>query len=171
MMINKTKYICNTFLKGVKKHEYRCFENTTNNCYISVKKIIEIEKPFISNQNRCLIDNNYYIVEVIPLDENYCIRLFIDDKKNIILYYFDITKKNGFNKKMNSPYYEDLYLDVVLKDNCITVLDEDELEMAFNQKHINKDEYILAITKKDELIKSLKANTNKYMKIDFIKYL
>ena len=171
MMINRKKYICKTYLRDVNKYQYNFFEDKDNNCYISIKKILEIEKPFYTEQSGCLIDNNYYIVEIIPIDENYCIRIFIDNKKHIILYYFDITNKNGLDKEINSPYYEDLYLDVVLKDGNIRILDEDELENALEEKKINKDEYDLAINKKDELIESLKSNTNKFMKIDFIKYL
>lgn len=171
MMINRKKYIYKTYLRDVNKYQYNFFEDKDNNCYISIKKILEIKKPFCTAQGGCLIDNNYYIVEVVPLDENYCIRLFIDNKKHIVLYYFDITKKNGFDKEKNSPYYDDLYLDVVLKDGTIRVLDEDELEIALEERNINKDEYDLAINKKNELIKSLKNNTNKFMKFNFIKYL
>lgn len=87
------------------------------------------------------------------------------------MYYFDITRQNGFDKQVKSPYYDDLYLDVVLKDKNIRVLDEDELEIALEEKNINKEEYELAIKTKNELIKSLKNDTNKFMKIDFIKYL
>lgn len=97
--------------------------------------------------------------------------MFINNEKHIILYYFDITKKNGFDKEINTPYYEDLYLDVILKNNNIIVLDEDELETALKEKNINKDEYELAINKKNQLIKSLKSNTNKFMKLDLIQYL
>lgn len=170
-MINKKKYIYKTYLRDVNKYEYNIFEDKEKNCYISIKKILEIKEPYYTKQGVCLIDNNYYIIEVVPLEENYCIRIFINNKKQIILYYFDITKENGFDKEINSPYYNDLYLDVVLEDGSMRVLDEDELEMALKEKHINKEEYKLAINKKNELIKSLKTNTNKFMEIDFIKYL
>ncbi len=171
MMINRRKYINKTYLRDVNKYQYNFFEDEENNCYISIKKILEIKKPFYTEQSGCLIDNNYFIVEVVPLDKNYCIRLFVDNKKQILLYYFDITNKNGFDKEANSPYYDDLYLDVILKDSEIRVLDEDELETALKEKNINKAEYDLAINKKNELIESLKSNTNKFMKFNFIKYL
>ena len=170
-MINRTKYIYKTYLRDVNKYEYNIFEDKEKKCYISIKKILEIKEPYYTKHDVCLIDNNYYIIEVVPLEENYCIRIFIDKKRQIILYYFDITKENGFNKEINSPYYNDLYLDVVLEDGSIRVLDEDELEMALKEKNINKEEYELAINKKNELIESLETNTNKFMKIDFIKYL
>lgn len=98
-------------------------------------------------------------------------RAFLNNKKEIILYYFDITLNNGLDDITNSLYYDDLYLDVVKKGEDISILDEDELIEALKNGKIDKKEYELAIIKKDELIYSLKNNTNKYMKIDFLKYL
>ena len=107
----------------------------------------------------------------MPLYENYCIRIFLNDKKEIILYYFDITLSNGFDNLNNSLYYDDLYLDVVKQSDNITILDEDELDDALENKFINKEEYELAINKKNELIDSLIKNYNKFMKINILKYL
>ena len=44
--------------------------------------------PFFTRKGLCLINQNYYIVEIVPLHENYCIRVFVNDKKrdNIILF-------------------------------------------------------------------------------------
>ena len=127
--------------------------------------------PFFTRKGLCLINQNYYIVEIVPLHENYCIRVFVNDKKEIILYYFDITLQNGFDSLNDSLYYDDLYLDVVKQDENIDVLDEDELIEALENGKINKNEYELAITKKNELIDSLINDNNKYIKIDFFKYL
>ena len=171
-MINKRKYIKNTYLQGISEYDYHFFEYTKNRCYISVKKILKLDaEPFFIENDICLIDKNYYIVEIVPLLENYCIRIFLNDKKEIILYYFDITLTNGYDNFEKSLYYDDLYLDVVKKGETLKVLDEDELIEALKDGKINKDEYTLAIEKKDELIDSLKNNTNEYMKIDFLKYL
>ena len=113
----------------------------------------------------------YSIIEIVPLDENYCIRLFIDKNKKIILYYFDITLKNGFDKNLESPYYDDLFIDIVLKNDKIIILDEEELNEALEKKYISKKEYNLAQKVKNELVDSLSSKTNKYMKIEFTKYL
>ena len=58
------------------------------------------------------------------------------------------------------PYYEDLYLDVIVKDDNIYVLDEDELEKAFNEKYITADQYKLAKNAVDSLILEIKQNKN-----------
>ena len=126
-MIDRRKYIKDTYLRGINKYKHYFFEDKKNKCYISIKKILELDEPFFTRKGLCLINQNYYIVEIVPLHENYCIRVFVNDKKEIILYYFDITLQNGFDSLNDSLYYDDLYLDVVKQDENIDVLDEDEL--------------------------------------------
>ena len=141
-MINRRKYIKNTYLRGINKYEHRIFEDKNNECFISIKKILELDNPFFTSSNICLINKNYYI-----------------------------TLSNGFDNLNNSLYYDDLYLDVVKQSDNITILDEDELDDALENKFINKEEYELAINKKNELIDSLIKNYNKFMKINILKYL
>ena len=148
-MIDRRKYIKDTYLRGINKYKHYFFEDKKNKCYISIKKILELDEPFFTRKGLCLINQNYYIVEIVPLHENYCIRVFVNDKKEIILYYFDITLQNGFDSLNDSLYYDDLYLDVVKQDENIDVLDEDELIEALENGKINKNEYELAITKKN----------------------
>lgn len=167
----KRKYIISTYLREVQEYEYNLIEDKKNNCYISRKKIISIKSPFCTENSGCLINKMYSIIEIVPLDENYCIRLFIDKNKKIILYYFDITLKNGFDKNLESPYYDDLFIDIVLKNDKIIILDEEELNEALEKKYISKKEYNLAQKVKNELVNSLSSKTNKYMKIEFTKYL
>ena len=111
-MIDRRKYIKDTYLRGINKYKHYFFEDKKNKCYISIKKILELDEPFFTRKGLCLINQNYYIVEIVPLHENYCIRVFVNDKKEIILYYFDITLQNGFDSLYDSLYYDDLYLDV-----------------------------------------------------------
>lgn len=171
MMNVKRKYITSTYLRDVEDYSYNLIKDEENNCYISIKKIKSIKSPFCTKSSGCLIDNNYYIAEIVPLNENYCMRAFIDKDKKIILYYFDITLKNGFDSKVNSPYYEDLFIDVILKNGEISVLDEEELKEALDENNITIAEFNLAQKVKNELIDSLKSKTNKYMKIELTKYL
>lgn len=166
----RKKIISKTYLKDVNKYNLKiCFDN--NDYYIVSKKIIDISEPFILPDGRCLINNGYYIIELLPIKENYAMRVFFNDKKERLEYYFDITKENGMDELSNIPYYDDLYLDVTVRDNNIKILDEDELIDALNNKAITKEEYNLAIETKDKLIESIKSKSNRYMKIDLEQYL
>ena len=103
---------------------------------------------------------------------NHALRIFIDDKKQVVEYYFDIIKESGIDPDSKIPYFYDLYLDVVLPPNKEAyVVDQDELEEALNNKDITKEEYDLAIKEKDKLLEEIKNNTNKLLKIDYLKYL
>ncbi len=164
----RKKYISKTYLKDVDKYTLKIYFDRED-CYIGVKKIIQIENPFIINDT-ILIKNDYYLVEVVPKNEHYCIRMFINEQKEIISYYFDITKENGLDQYTQIPYYDDLYLDVVY-NNHIEVLDKDELNEALDKNMITKEDYELANNTKNELIKSIENNTNKYLKININNYL
>ncbi len=166
----KRKYSSKIFLDVAKKYELNIYYDKED-YYVIVKKFKKVIEPFITLNGNCLIDDGYYIFEIIPKNENYTIRIFVNDNKEILEYYFDITYKNGLDEETNIPYYEDLYLDITVKSNKIEILDEDELQGALDNREITKEQFDLANKTKDELIKSIQNKTNKYMNLDIKKYL
>lgn len=165
------KLISKTYLKDVNKYELN-FYFDNKDYYLVIKKFINVEKPFILQSGVCLIDNGYYMAEVIPKKENYIMRIYFNEKKERIEYYFDVTLKNGLDEKSNIPYYDDLYLDVTINRNGeVKVLDEDELLEALNRKEISEDEYNLANKTKESLLESIINKNNKYMDLDLEEYL
>ena len=128
--------------------------------FLCIKQIKKIEKPFYLKDDLCLIDNNYYIIEILYPNKHYTIRIFLNDRKEEILNYYDIIDKIKMDTRIMIPYYEDLYLDVIVKDDNIYVFDEDELEKAFNEKYITADQYKLAKTAVYSLILEIKQNKN-----------
>jgi uncharacterized protein len=68
---------------------------------------------------------------------------------------------------------DDLYLDVVvLSDGAIMVLDEDELQEALETKDITQEDYEMAYSIANDLIRRLEGNmeelikfSNKYLEI------
>ena len=117
-------------------------------------------------------------MEYTPLDKNYNVRVHINDKLEILEYYFDITLKNEIRNEV--PYYNDLYLDVVYyqpaatKDSTYIYLsDEREIKDALNKDIIDKEEFDLAYKATDELLLELKNKTNKFVNRgldDYFKY-
>ena len=94
----RKKLISKTYLRGVNKYELKIYFNLED-CYISVKKIIDIKEPFILSNGLCVVDNNYYIMEVIPKNENYAMRVFFNNNKEILEYYFDVSLENGLDSE------------------------------------------------------------------------
>ena len=118
------------------------------------------------------MDDNYYVFEVVPKNENYAMRIFIDNNRKVLEYYFDICKNTNLDANTSVPYYDDLYLDITVSgDGEINILDEYELEEALKIKDITIDDYNLVMKIKEKLLNEIKSNTNKLMLIDYNKYL
>ena len=167
----KKKIITNTYLREAEKYNIKLFLDEED-YYISVKKLIHLSEKFIIRDNIVAMDDGYYIMEIIPKKGNYALRIFIDSNKNIVEYYFDIIKESGIDEEYKVPYFIDLYLDIaVLYTGRIDILDEDELLDAYDKKDITKEEYEIVLKTKEKLLKEIKKDTNKLMKIDYLKYL
>lgn len=166
----RKKLISKTYLRGVNKYELKIYFNLED-CYISVKKIIDIKEPFILSNGLCVIDNNYYIMEVIPKNENYAMRVFFNNKKEILEYYFDVSLENGVDKEAGIPYYDDLFIDVTKTKDKVEVLDEDELKEALDNNEISITDFELANKIRDILLEQINNGNNRYMNMNLEQYL
>ena len=166
----KRKIITQTYLRDVSKYQIKLYMDEED-CYISVKKLVKVEEKVIIKDCLCVMDDGYYVVEVVPKNENYAMRLFLDNNKNALEYYFDITKNNGIDTLSKIPFYDDLYLDITYLNGEINILDEDELIEAFKTGDITKDDFDLAYNIKNKLLEEITSGTNKLMNIDYNKYL
>ena len=81
----KTKIITNTYLRDIDKYQIKLYLDE-DNYYISVKKLISVRKKFIIKNDLCVIDNGYYVFEVIPKNDNYAMRLFLNSNKEPLEY-------------------------------------------------------------------------------------
>lgn len=124
--------------------------------YISALIFKKVEKewhvPRQGRQPDKIQANGYVWISIYPLNENNGITVMFNDKKEIVEWYFDVTYNAGIED--NVPYIDDLYLDVVITDlGEIIILDEDELEEAYENHDITKEQYELAINEKDRLVR------------------
>lgn len=165
----KRKYITKTYLRDVSNYELKLYID--DDFYVCVKKIITVDKKFIISNGLCVMDNGYYVLEVVPKYENYAMRLFLDNNKVPLEYYFDICKNNGLDDLAMVPVYDDLYLDITLCNGAIKILDEDELEEALKNNDITKDDYLLVMNVKNKLLDELRNKTNRFINMDYSKYL
>lgn len=161
----RKKYADETYLRGVTQYHVVTKELKKQNAYIVLKKIIEIDKPFVKNFT--LIDNGYYIMEYTPMDKLYNARAFIDENLNTVSYYFDISLGNGVDD--GRPYYDDLFLDIIYgneTDNTVEILDEDELQEALESGKITKQDYDLAQSVCNKLADEIQKNKNIFINTD-----
>ena len=166
----KKKYLTKTYLREAVKYNCKLFLDE-DDYYVSLKELIHLTEPFIINNGVTAMDDGYYIIEMVPKTGHQALRIFLNDKKEIVEYYFDIIKESGITEE-NVPYYKDLYLDVTIQKNGdINILDEDELEQALKEEKITNEEYNLAIEEKNKLLEEIKNNTNKLLNKDISRYL
>ena len=166
----KKKIMTHTYLRDVSQYRIKLFMDI-DDCYISVKKLVKVDIPFIIHGDITVMDNNYYVLEVVPKNENYAMRLFLNDKKEPLEYYFDISKNNGIEKNSLVPSYDDLYLDITCMGNMINVIDEDEFFEAYDNGDLSEEDYQLALKVKDKLLEEITNGTNEYMNRNYDKYL
>lgn len=166
----RKKLITKTYLRDVDKYILKIwFDN--DEFFVASKKIKFMENPFVISSGGCLMDNNYSIIEVIPKNENYAMRVYFDENNNILQYYFDVSLKNGVDEETKVPFYDDLFVDITVTDGKIEVLDEDELDDALNSKIISKADYDLAIQTRDKLLSELQNGTNEYFNMNLKRFL
>lgn len=166
----KTKIIGNTYLRDIEKYELKMFFDD-DDYIICVKKLVKCREKFIIKNDLVVMDDGYYVFEVLPKGEDYAMRLFLDDKKNPLEYYFDICKNIRIDPTYNIPMYDDLYLDVTYLFGEINILDEDELLDAYKIGEFDENELKYIYKVKDRIIEEIKNKTNKCMNIDYMKYL
>jgi predicted RNA-binding protein associated with RNAse of E/G family len=166
----KQKFIENTYLKHVLSSDTKLTVDN-DEMFAVVKHIKKVEKKFMASSSLCLIDDGYFMLEVIPKKKNYLIRAFFNDKKELLEYYIDIIKSSGIDEKTKLPYYMDLFLDLVVTGDNIEVWDEDELDEAYNTSLITKEDYELAKSTTKSLIKEIKQKNNKYMNMNLSELL
>lgn len=156
------------------------------NCYFTVKEINAIDEncEIIRKHPSCRkIDKNFKMLEYTPIDKNYNVRAYVNDKNEIFEYYLDVT--DGMEVREGIPYYNDLYLDVIYyndkekmhelkQNNCeenLYITDEDELEDALNQNIITRQQYDDAYKIANKLIDEIQNGTNIFINRGLTDYL
>lgn len=136
--------------------------------FIGNISLLEIKKVkdnwYVDEEQRCILAKDYHWLEIYPQNKNYCITAIFNENKQLIELYIDIARELGIEDGV--PYEDDLYLDVVIvADGRKNLLDEDELQEAYQKNIINKEEYDMAYEVANKLLQLDEENVNKL--IDF----
>lgn len=129
--------------------------------YVSIIYIDKVREPLVlevAGENLCLVNDGFIWIQHFPKDSNYALTTMFNEKHEVIQWYFDICNGNKINS-LGIPYYDDLYLDVVLLPTGeILLLDEDELEQALKDTDITEAQYELAYFEAQKLIDNIQKN-------------
>lgn len=143
--------------------------------YVSIIEIEKVREPLIKKmlgREVCVVDDGYIWLQHVPVDKHCALTTMYNSNMEIVEWYFDITKQNGVDEN-GIPYFDDLYLDVVvLPTSDILLLDEDELKAALDKKDITSEDYELAYKEAEILMNGLAGSegkliefSNKYLEI------
>lgn len=154
------------------------------NCYFTVKEINGIDENHEIIRNKPLykkIDKNFKMLEYTPIDKNYNVRAYVNDKNEIFEYYLDVT--DGMELRDGVPYYNDLFLDVIYYNDKkimkktskvqeeLRIIDQDELEDALEQNIITKEQYNEAYNIANQLVSEIKEGTNVFINRGLTDYI
>lgn len=168
----RKKLVSKTYMREVSDYEMVIINNEDMDYYLCIKKINKINPPFVLHEfdkDIVHIDNGYYIVEYTSKNKLYNARVYIDNNKNIIDYYFDISSENGLEDKI--PYYDDLYLDILYYPNQNDLIEYDdmnELEEALKNKKITQEQFDNAISTAEQLVTEIKNKKNDFINLDVV---
>ncbi|MFR2840067.1 MAG: DUF402 domain-containing protein [Zhenhengia sp.] len=125
--------------------------------YASLVKMGSVKRKLKAHYNAevCLCDDGYKGIIFLPDNETWCVTAIYNRHNEIVEWYFDMTKENGVDER-NIPYFEDLYLDVIVApDFSVHLIDEDELQEALDEGTITKEEYDLAYRTYEKLVEEV----------------
>ncbi|MDD4283139.1 MAG: hypothetical protein PHX03_05065 [Bacilli bacterium] len=166
------KYISSTYLKDITDYTFKLFFDKTKDYYITVKKINKIKAPFILEEDErevIIIDNGYYILEYIPLNEKYICRVHIDKEKNVVERFFIASRQNKVENRI--PTFEDLKLSLVCIDDIVKMYNLNLVNDLVNKKEMSFEDYQLALQVMENISKELELKSNFIFNLNYEEYL
>ncbi|MBH0155431.1 DUF402 domain-containing protein [Fictibacillus sp. 5RED26] len=122
--------------------ESSCFKGKVTAIHLK-----QVSEPLVVNykENKiCIADSGYTWMQHFPEGENYTITTVLDDNGEVVQFYIDMCGDHGVDDR-GIPWFDDLYLDIViLPDKELFLLDDDELMKAFQKGDINEEQMKLA---------------------------
>ena len=111
---------------------------------LHIQKVKEPSYKQYNNQSLCIVNDGYTWMQYFINNKHFAITAMLNEKKELVQYYIDVAKEYQIDER-GMPYFDDLYLDVVVLPNGeLYLLDEDELEEAYIAGDIAKEEYEIA---------------------------
>ncbi|MGN8842967.1 DUF402 domain-containing protein [Niallia sp. HCP3S3_B10] len=128
--------------------------------YLSLFHSIKVAESVTKRYNQkevCILDDGYMWLHQYPLKKNHSITTMFNGDGEIVQWYIDICLEHGTEN--NVPWMDDLFLDiVVLPSKEVLLLDEEELEDAYRNRTISKEQYDLAWKEASDILEQLKED-------------
>ncbi|WP_052807173.1 DUF402 domain-containing protein [Risungbinella massiliensis] len=120
----------------------------------------EIKTPLMDaffSQPTPVADQGFLYIQYFPFGEQHTVTTMFSDSGEIVQQYIDIVHSHGQDPD-GVPWYLDLYLDIVmLPTGEYRLVDEDELQEAWQQKMVTSEQVKMAYDEAKRLIKNLSS--------------
>jgi len=159
----KRKYIDRSKWEKIEKSKCVLFNTFQERFkgYASAIFIEKVKKKLMCNLDKrkfCLADDGYTWIQRLPIEKNWSVTTMFDENNNIIQWYFDITKQNAIDM-YGKPFYDDLYLDVVVfPSGEMVLLDEDELKEALEIGDITQRDFDFSYKEANQIMDGMAKN-------------
>lgn len=130
---------------------------------MDIKEVNEVQIWKFNGEDITVCDKGLKWLSILPQDNFYCITAMMNERNDILIWYIDMIAEQGIDKE-GIPYFDDLYLDLVVYPNgMIKVDDMDELEEALSLKDITQEQFNLAINTSNKLKTGLLSNIDTFI--------
>lgn len=141
--------------------------------YVTLYTIHALKDPLWKTYGRHtfrIADKGYTWLQYYPKGCHYVVTAMFDDKGEIVEWYIDVCKNQGITDQ-GVPWFDDLYLDiVVLKNGEVFLMDEDELDEALTRGHISVKDYDMAMKTAQEVLRSIETHQFPYFHMSLEHY-
>lgn len=129
--------------------------------YVTLLCIGEVSEPLtvsFESQRVCILDSGYQWVQHFPDNAHHTLLAAFDERGELVQWYLDIVGRMGIDER-GVPWYEDLYLDIVISPQGATVLlDVAELDEALQRGAVTQSQYDLAWREASIVLDALEAD-------------
>jgi predicted RNA-binding protein associated with RNAse of E/G family len=134
------------------------YEFTGNAVLIKIEKVRESLWVDLGGKKQCVVDDGYSWLTLFPESQSYVVTAMFNQRDEVVQWYIDICKNIGLTEK-NIPWYDDLYLDIIISsDYHISLIDEDDLALALKQNIIKQEDFDFAYQEANKLLEQLNSN-------------
>lgn len=142
----KRKYGSRYDWKRILKKSYveKYYKTSEFSGHVTLFRMDEVIEPLFKlygEKNTCIAARGYSWLQHFPEDEHYSVTTVFNDENQVVQWYIDICKQNGYCYT-NGPWMDDWFLDlIILPTGEVIEKDADEIEDAFNQQIISKNDF------------------------------
>lgn len=137
----------------IRNVEYMDFQGYA--ALIIIDKITEPLWANVCGENICVADKGYSWLTVFPPGESHVVTAMLNQEQKVVQWYIDICKRHGLTED-NIPWYDDLYLDIIVSSqNEVTLIDQEDLEQALQKGIIDQNTYDYAYVEANKLLNLL----------------